>query len=69
MVAKEGAFLPHGSRKSRNDAPFATSTFMIDKLENNEIWLLGKHKLRRENLPGRADLLAEQVTASSRGGA
>ena len=60
MVAKEGAFLPY---RKCDDVPFATSTFMIHNLENDDIWLLGRHKLRRENLPGRADLRAEQVTA------
>ena len=59
MVAKEGAFLPH---KSQGNATFATSTFMIGRLTSHDIWLLGRHKLRRANLPGRADLVAERVS-------
>ena len=60
LAAKERAFLPH---KSRDDAPLATSTFLIDKLHSGEVWQLGRYRLLSVNLHGRADLFADQVTA------
>jgi hypothetical protein len=60
LVAKERAFLPH---RSRGDAPFATSTFMTDGLRTGDIWRLGRYRLVGARLHGRADLVAEQVTA------